>query len=79
MKRDAGDDELKKTYRKLALRWHPGGAGGRGARGQDRGAGGRGVGNSDRGSQGQRGRSQGAPVGVLYINVHIMLLLLFAL
>ncbi|KAK2827734.1 hypothetical protein Q7C36_018660 [Tachysurus vachellii] len=23
VKRDAGDDELKKTYRKLALRWHP--------------------------------------------------------
>lgn len=24
VKRDAGDDDLKKAYRKLALKWHPG-------------------------------------------------------
>ena len=24
VKRDAGDDDLKKSYRKLALKWHPG-------------------------------------------------------
>lgn len=24
VKRDAGDDDLKKVYRKLALKWHPG-------------------------------------------------------
>ena len=24
IKRDASDDEIKKSYRKLALQWHPG-------------------------------------------------------
>lgn len=29
VKRDAGDDDLKKAYRKLALKWHPGKCGGK--------------------------------------------------